>query len=282
MADYFKTLQVNVIYGREFASSDTVASRPVAVVNQTMAQRFWPNENPLGKYVRIESAMLPNEPIREIVGVVSEVQQYTGQQDRSQLYLPYLQLSARHDERLTNDLRRLTFIVRTTRTAAEIAPALRSAVNLADSGQAVGSVRTMRDTAFNNQRRRVFAGLIGTFAVVAVLLAAIGVYGVMAQVVSQRTNEIGIRMALGANSRQVRHLVIRQGGLLIGVGVVRGNAGALALTRVLQSQLYGLTATDPFTIISSAVLLGVIGLLACYVPARRASRIDPMLALRHE
>jgi len=282
MADYFKTLQVRVIFGREFTPADTAAARPVAVVNQAMAKRYWPNDSPLGKHVRVESPMLPNEPIREVVGVVDEVMQYAGQQDRNQLYLPYLQLSAQHDERLTNQLRELTFIVRTTRPAGEIEAAIQSAVGLADNSQAVSSVRTMRQTAYNMARRRVYTGLIGTFGAVAVLLAAIGVYGVMAQVVSQRTGEIGIRMALGADSRRVRHLVIRQGGVIIGIGLALGTVGSLALTRALQSQLFGLTSTDPLTIAACVLLLGVIGLLACYVPARRASRIDPMVALRHE
>jgi len=282
LADYFKTLQVRVIYGREFTPADTAAARPIAVVNQAMAKRYWPNDSPLGKHVRVESPMLPNEPIREVVGVVDEVMQYAGQQDRNQLYLPYLQLSAQHDERLTNQLRELTFIVRTTRPAGEIEAALQSAVSLADNSQAVSSVRTMRQTAYNMARRRVYTGLLGTFGAVAVLLAAIGVYGVMAQVVSQRTSEIGIRMALGADSRRVRHLVIRQGGVIIGLGLALGTVGSLALTRTLQSQLFGLTSTDPLTIAACVLLLGVIGLLACYIPARRASRIDPMVALRHE
>jgi putative ABC transport system permease protein len=132
------------------------------------------------------------------------------------------------------------------------------------------------------QRRRVYAGLLGTFAAIAALLAAVGVYGVMAQVVGHRTNEIGIRMALGANAAKVRLLVIRQGLSLIGLGLVIGIAGAFAFTRLIRNSLFGVLPTDPLTYIASASLLGAAALIACYVPARRASRIDPMLALRHD
>ena len=177
----------------------------------------------------------------------------------------------------------MTFVVRTSQRGPEMMSSLKAAVALADTSQAISSIQTMRDTAFHNlQRRRVYAGLIGMFGATAVLLALVGIYGIMAQVVSQRTNEIGIRMALGADSRQVRSLVLRQGGRLIAIGLLIGTLGALALTRVIRSSLFGITATDPATFAAAAVLLGGIALVACYLPARRASRIDPMLALRHE
>ena len=160
---------------------------------------------------------------------------------------------------------------------------IEGAVSLADYSQAASNIRTMWDTAFSSmQRRRVYAGLLGTFAVISCLLAAVGVYGVMAQVVGHRTNEIGIRMALGANAARVRSLVIRQGLFLIGIGLFIGMAGALAFTRLIRSSLFGVVSTDPLTYAASTIVLGGIALIACYVPARRASRIDPILALRHD
>src|SRR5262249_10375054 len=205
---------------------DKSGNAPVAIVNDAMARAFWPNENPLGKYVQIQSPMLPDEPPRAIIGIVGEVKQYPGQQPRPQLYLPYAQLPLVHDERLTNDLRNVTFVIRTSASTAQVAPAVRAAVSAADAGQAVNYVQTMRQTAFVNQRRQVYTGLIVSFGASALVLAIVGVYGVIAQLVNQRTNEIGIRMALGADARQVRRLVIWHGGGLIGMGLLIGTAGA--------------------------------------------------------
>jgi len=283
MPEYFKTLGIGVVQGREFGPQDTIGSLPVAVVNDSLARRYWPNENPLGKHVQIDTSLLPNQPLRQVIGVVSEVKQYPGQESRPQLYVPYGQMPPEHDERLSNDLRRITFVIRTLLPTAEIAEAAKAAVARADSSQAVYNIRTMRQTAFNSlQRRRVYVALIGIFGMVAVLLAVVGVYGVMAQVVSQRTTEIGIRMALGADPAQVRSFVIRQGSVLIGAGLLIGTAGALAITRALRSALFGVTSTDPLTFAAGILMLGGTALLACYIPARRASRIDPTIALRHE
>jgi putative ABC transport system permease protein len=283
MPDYFATLEVRVIQGREFTGQDRSGSQPVAVINRSMAERYWPNESAIGQLVTIDSPTLPNQPAREIIGIVDEVMQFPGQQSRPQLYIPYLQFSSRHDERLTDDLRRVTFIFRTPQPLPELIGPIRSAVSLADSGQAIRYIRSMRDTAYHSlERRRIYLGLLAGFGAIAMFLAVVGVYGVMAQVVSQRTNEIGIRMALGANRARVRSLVIRQGGRLIGVGLLIGVIGSVALTRVVRSSLFGVAAADPLTLALTVALLGGIGLVACYVPARRASQIDPMLALRHD
>jgi putative ABC transport system permease protein len=280
--DYFRTLQMPVTQGREFETLDTTGSVPVALINETMARRYWPNQSPLGERVQVDTVLLPNEPPRQIVGVVSDVMQYSGQEDRPQVYLPFNQLPLIHDERLSNDLRNITFIVRTSQPMSQIAGHLAGAVTEADSSQAVSRIRTMRDTAFAKEVRRFLAELIGTFGAIAVMLAVVGVYGVMAQTVSQRTNEIGIRMALGANTSDVRLLVIGHGCVIIATGLLIGTLGALAVTRVLRSYLLGLSPTDPLTFLLGLGVLGIIALLACYIPARRASRIDPMLALRHE
>jgi predicted permease len=282
LAGYFQTLQVPLFQGREFGSTDTAGSTPVAIISETMARRFWPNENPLGKHVQIESPMLPDERSREIIGIVGEVKQYLGQEPRPQLYLPYTQVPLVHDERLTNGLRNVTFVLRTSSPAAPMMASIKAAVRSVDAGQAVSYVQSMRQTAFGNQRRRVYAGFVITFGAIAVILAMIGVYGVIAQTVNQRTNEIGIRMALGADTWRVRRLVIRHGVMMIGAGLLCGTAGALALTRLIRNNLFGITPTDPLTFGAALTVLAAIALAACYIPARRASRIDPVLALRHE
>jgi len=184
---------------------------------------------------------------------------------------------------LKRQIRNLTFIVRTRRPAPELAVDAADAISRADRTQAVASVRTMQQTAFAaSERRGVFVVLIGLFGGIAVVLAIIGVYGVMANVVSQRTSELGIRMALGANRKQIRRLVLRRGGLLVGIGLAAGVVMSLAVTRVIRSMLLGASPTDPFTFLAGIVLLGGVGLLACYLPAWRASRIDPIIALRHQ
>jgi predicted permease len=283
LPDYFKTLQVKIVAGREFLAGDTAANVPVAVINTAMARKFWPNESPLGKQLQIDTPLMSNHPSREIIGVVDEIMQYAGQDSRPQLYLPYAQLPEKHDVRLSADLRSVTFVIRTSLPLTQVIPSMRAAVAAADSSQAISEIQSMRDTAFHSlERRRVFVGLLGTFAFVAIALAMIGVYGVMAQVVAQRTNEIGIRIALGADAKQVRSLILRRGGLLIGIGLFAGVLVALALTRVLRSALFGVGSSDPATFATGAVLLGSIALLACYLPARRASRIDPNRALRHD
>jgi predicted permease len=282
MPDYFRTLQVRVIQGREFGLQDTAGSVQVAIINETLARRFWPNENSIGSLIEIDTPLLPTETPRQIVGVVGDVAQYSGQQDRPQLYLPYAQLPLIHDERLTNDLRNLTFVFRTPHPAANVTAAVAAAVNKADRTQAISRLRTMRQTAYAKPRQRVFIGVFGIFGAIAVVLAIIGIYGVMAQVVTQRTNEIGIRMAVGARAADIRRLVLRQGSVLIVAGLGVGIIGAIAVTRIIRGYLFGISSTDRPVFLAGVLLLGGIALAACYLPARRASRIDPMTALRHD
>jgi putative ABC transport system permease protein len=216
-----------------------------------------------------------------VIGVVTEVMQYSGQQSRPQLYVPYTQLGVIMNDVLRGQLRQITFIVRTPRPAAEIASAVAEAIGRADRMQAISSIRTMQQTAFAGpQRRSVFVVLIALFGAIAVVLAVIGVYGVMANVVSQRSNELGIRIALGADPGQIRRLVIRHGGVLIGIGLAAGIAVSLAVTRVIGSFLFGTSPTDLLTFVLGIILLGGAALLACYIPAWRASRIDAVVALR--
>jgi predicted permease len=283
MPDYFRTLGVAVVQGREFGLGDTADSVPVAIVNETAARQFWPNESPLGKQIRIDSTELPTELARQVIGVVTEVKQYSFQEFRPQLYLPYSQLEVIRNERLDSQLRALTFIVKTQRPAPEIAPSIAAAINRADSTQAISSITTMRNTAFAGAyRRSVIVRLIALFGAIAVVLAVIGVYGMMAHMVRHRFNELGIRIALGAAPGQIRGLVIRRGGRLIGVGLLTGFVLSLALTRFIRSLLFGASATDPMTFVLGILLLGGVALLACYIPAWRASRIDAIAALRHD
>jgi putative ABC transport system permease protein len=282
MPDYFKTLQVEILHGREFSPLDTAGGLPVAVINESMARRYWPNESPLGQRVQFDTLLLPGEPPRQVVGVVADVMQYSGQQDQPQVYLPYGQLPQVYDERMSSDFGNLTYIIRTGQEAGRISPAIAQAVSDADSGQAISRVRTMWDTAFAKERRRVFAQLVATFAGIAIVLACIGLYGVMAQIVGQRTNEIGIRMALGAGAPAVRRLVLRQGSVLTLAGLVAGALLGLAVTRVLNSVLINISPRDPIIFAVSFLLLAAVALLACYLPAQRASRIDPLTALRHD
>jgi putative ABC transport system permease protein len=283
MPDYFKTLGVAVVQGREFVLGDSSERLPVAIINETAARRFWPNESPLGKQIRIDSTELPGEPARQVIGVVTEVKQYSFQEPRPQLYVPYNQLQLVKTERFNSQLRAVTFIVQTQRPADEIAPAIAAAINRADSTQAISSITTMRKTAFAGAyRRSVIVRLIALFGAVAVLLAVIGVYGMMAHTVRNRFNELGIRIALGANPGQIRRLVIRRGVKLVGVGMLAGIILSVALTRVVRSLLFGASATDPTTFVLGVLLLGGVALLACYIPAWRASRIDAVTALRHD
>jgi predicted permease len=282
MADYFRTLEIRVMQGREFSAQDTVGATPVAVINETMARQFWPDESPLGKHVQVTSTNLPEEPMREVIGVVPEVKQYGGQQHRPQLYLPYTQLSPVHGDGLADSLRGLTFMVKTSVTVPQMTGAITQAVVRTDSTQAVSSIQTMRQHIFGNQTRRVRAGLVATFGAIAVFLAIVGIYGVISQIVNQRTNEIGIRIALGADPSQVCRLILRYGSRLITIGLILGAAGAAVLTRAIRSSLFSVSTADPLTFTVTLMMLGIIGLAACYVPARRASRIDPIRALRHE
>jgi len=282
LPEYFKTLGVRVLQGREFSPRDTSDNPPVAVINDAAARRFFPNENPLGKQIQIQSMQLTGEPLRQVIGVVTEVAQYSFQEGRPQLYVPYSQIGTINDDQLNAQLRAMTFITRTRRPPAEMATLFASAVSAADRNQAISAVRTMEQTAHAGpSRRRIFVELVGLFGAIAVILAVAGVYGVMSNVVSQRFTEFGIRIALGARPSEIRRLVIRRGSVLIGSGLVAGIIVSLAMTRVLRSFLFGASATDPLTFVVGILLLGGVAFLACYIPAWRASRIDALGALRH-
>jgi putative ABC transport system permease protein len=275
--DYFRALGVPLVKGRYFTSTDRADTTKVAIVNQTLAHRYWPNENPVGKRLRTGGPERPHNPWMEVVGVVGDIK-YSGLDAPPEmvLYEPYQQatwssmyLAVRTSSELDNP--------------ATLASAVQNAVWSLDKDLPVAHVRTMEQLLSESvEQPRFRTVLLEIFALVALSLATVGIYGVLAYSVSQRRNEIGIRMALGAKHSDVLWLVVGQGMLLTFIGVAIGITGALVLTRFLSTLLYEVRPTDPATFVVVALLLAFVALLACCIPARRAMRVDPMTALRYE
>jgi putative ABC transport system permease protein len=268
--DYFRAMGMQIRRGRAFAESDRSGSAPVAIVNESFARQFYPNEDPLGQRIIIRDRPESNE----IVGVVNDIRHFgPDKAPGPEMYVPYNQLV----------VGAVPLVVRTKSEPEALIGAVQKEVRAVDREVAVGKVRTMTQMMSATLAERRFALLLlGGFAVVALLLAAIGIYGVMAYAVTQRTREIGIRIALGARAADVLRLIIKQGLSLALIGVVTGLVGAFALTRLMKDLLFGVSATDPLTFIVIALLLTFSMLLACWIPARRATKVDPMVALRTE
>jgi putative ABC transport system permease protein len=271
--DYFRTLGIRLLAGRSFASQDVVG-RPVAlVVNQTMAQRFWPGESAIGKRVVMKDwgPPLPGE----VVGVVADVKQdslETGSEPAI-----YYSFSQFEQGTLTTYL-----IVHAETPTANLASAIRDQIWAVDRDQPV-SVQWMEDVVAGSlERRRFVLTLLGTFAGLALLLAFVGIYGVIAYSVGQRTHEFGIRIALGAQRNHVLRIVLDESLRTLAVGLLLGIAAALTVTRLMASLLFGIRPTDPLTFVAMAALLMFVGLLASYLPARCAMKVDPIVALRYE
>jgi putative ABC transport system permease protein len=269
--NYFATMGIPLIQGRSFTEQDNLDRPLVVVIDETLARRFFPNQDPLGKHLQIPDA---TRPAREIVGVVGGVRD-TGfdQQPRPTIYFPSLQ----------SPDQTMSLVVRTPLPPSAILPAIKSAIWSVDQNQPVFEVRLMDEiiSGIVSAQRLAFL-MLGVFAFLALALAAIGIYGVTSYVVSERTHEIGVRMALGARPSDVSRVVLGYGARLAGTGVIGGFVAALALTRLLSSLLFGVSATDPLTFVGVAILLTLVTLAACYIPARRAMRVDPIVALRHE
>ncbi len=271
--DYFKTLRVPFLRGRAFDERDRVGAKLVAIVNESAAQRFWPNEDPIGKEIWV-GAGWEQDQFGEIVGVVADVKYGKVEEAfKPQVYLPY-----------TQPTEPASFVmVRTTNDPTQIVAAVRREILALDSNVPIFDIRTMEErSADATSRTRFSALLLGIFSTLALVLAAIGIYGVMSYSVSSRTREIGVRMALGAQPGNVLALVMRDGIVVTVAGVALGVALALAATQVLGSQLYGVGTTDTPTFVAVSLLLAAVALAASYIPARRAMKLDPMVALRYE
>jgi putative ABC transport system permease protein len=271
--EYFQTLGVPMLDGRAFSERDDGDAPLVAVVSRAMASKYWPGENAIGKQVQVGG---PNSKPREIVGIVGDVRQRDPERAPEPLmYIPYLQD--------TEPWNWAMFALRTNLDPASLTPAVRAAVFEIDPEQPVARIRTMNEIAGTlGAERRFNTLLLALFSGVALILAAIGTYGVMAYSVTRRTREIGVRMALGARPGDVLRMVLGQGAGLVAIAIVLGLAGAIAASRVIASQLFDTTAHDPVTLAAGAATLCAFALLACYVPARRAMKVEPLEALRRE
>ena len=281
---YFRTLGVRLVRGRFLEDSDQQQTVPVAVVNETMARAYWPNEDPLGRRLRL----LDSDPERartvfmSVVGVVADMKNSSlTDAAANEVFVPLRQRAAAVAG--MGDAQQMTLAVRTSGEPQQLIKSIRQEVWALDPDIPITDVQTMEQILETvTVQRRFNTILLGIFAAVALLLASVGIYGVLAYSVTQRRHEIGIRMALGAQTRDVRRLVIGHGMKLAFVGVVIGLVGALALTRLMENLLFGIGAADPATFVAVLLLLPIVALVACYVPARRATNVDPMVALRHE
>ncbi len=270
--DYFKAMRVPLKAGRTFTERDTADAPQVVVVNESLARRVFPGEDPIGKHLTV---WRDEKFAREIIGIVGDVKSSTLDAEvNSQIYVPHAQDAGWGG---------LSLAVRTKGEPEALTAGVRSAVLSIDKNLPVFDIKTMDDVLANSvANNRLVMLLFSVFALFALLLATVGIYGVIAYSVARRTHEIGIRMALGAQASDVLRLIVGQGMLLALIGVGLGLLGAFAVTRVMESQLYGVSATDPLTFAIVASMLAAVALVACYIPARRATKVDPMIALRYE
>ncbi|HLN58254.1 MAG TPA: FtsX-like permease family protein, partial [Thermoanaerobaculia bacterium] len=279
---YFATMGIPMLRGRDIAESDDLRAPGVVVINEWLAKRHWPGEDPIGKRITFDDQ--DKDPYwLTVVGVVKNtVRDEWAAAAQGEVYLAYLQ-HHRYLEAPSSQYAYLTFVVRTTADPAALAPAARRAVWSIDPRVTISQVQTMEEVvAQANARPRFYLLLLATFAGVALILAAVGIYGVISYSVSRRRHEIGLRMALGAGQRDVLRLVVRQGMRIALAGAGAGLAGALLLTRLMSALLYGVGSNDPVTFVLVTLTLTAVALVASYIPARRATRIDPLVALRHE
>ncbi len=274
--DYFQVMKMALRQGRQFDQNDATDAEPVVIVNEAFARRNFANIEPLNKqlYVGFDPAM------RRIIGVVNETKQRNlGESSPATVFVPLAQAA----EGVSETLRQSSFVLRTTGDPLLLSTAIRSEMQQLDPSLPVRNLRSMEQLVSRAVAPQRFnLALLSLFAALGLLLAAVGIYGVMAYSVSQRTHEIGLRMALGAQARDVLKLVVKQGMALALVGVAIGLMASFALTRLLKNLLFGVSATDPATLAGVALLLSCVALLACYIPARRATKVDPLTALRYE
>jgi len=271
---YFSTMGIPLVRGRDFREQDKADSARVVIVSEKTARHFWPGENPIGKRLKPGSTNR-NIPWIEIIGVVKDVRQNDFvSEPKMQMYMPYQQL---------NSFAPNALVVRTNVEPLSLAGAVRNAIWAVDKDQPVSNLRSMDEIVSEAVARQRFSMLLlGIFAALAMVLAAVGIYGVMSYSIAQRTREIGLRIALGAQKSDVLKMILRQGLRFVAAGLAIGLAASFALTRVMASLLFGISATDPATFVSISLMLIAVALLASYIPAVRAMKIDPMLALRYQ
>jgi predicted permease len=271
---YFDAIGTPVLAGRDFDLTDAADGEAVVIVNESMVRRYWPNESPLGKRFK-QGGEQSTAPWMTVVGVTPDWRRTSPDLEaRPSAYMP-------HSQRAQSSM---TVVIRTASgDPLALAPAVRDAVREIDASQPVTQISTLEDLLGERlAQRRLVTLIAGIFAVVAVLLALVGVYGVLSYSVAQSTREIGVRIALGGDVAQVLGMVYRRVGALVAVGLALGIGGALITTRALAPMLYDVGSLDPTTFVLAPILLGAVALLACYVPARRATRVDPVVALRSE
>ena len=283
-SQFFDVVKLPVVRGRVFTDRDDASAAPVVVINEAFARRWWKNASPIGQRLIIGGGMGPNfaQPPREIIGVVGDARDAGLNNDpQPATFIPLAQVGDAYMA-LNNRFMPLTWLVRTKVAPFSLAPPIQRAFE-DGAGLPVAHIRSMDQiVVLSTSRDRFNTLLLGVFAFFAILLASIGLYGLMAYAVEQRTLEFGIRLALGADSAALRNMVVRQAMLLAGIGILIGCFAAWLLTRVLSTMLYGVKAHDPVVFTSVAALLALVALLASYLPARRALRVDPVVALRYE
>jgi putative ABC transport system permease protein len=274
--DYFSTMGIRLMEGRLFDDRDTAAGSPVVVVNSTLARTFWPNQSAIGKHVRPNSGS--KDPWSTVVGVVDDVKNAgLDRQAGTELYLPYGQAE---NIGLTD-----MYVVMRGQSGdpRNLVGAVRERLNVMDASLPLSDVRMMDDVLERAQARpRFLTLLLSLFSVMALAIATVGIYGVVSYSVARRTKEFGLRMVLGAQGADVLGLVMKQGALMVLIGLAAGLITALLLTRLMASLLFAIAPTDAATFAGVTAVLAVVALAACYVPARRATRVDPMQTLRYE
>jgi putative ABC transport system permease protein len=277
-AGYLKTMNIPLRQGRYFDNHDNAQSMPVAIINETMARQYWPGENALGRRFKVGDPDDPERPWTQIVGIVGDIRQMgIDEPVKAEMFLPYQQIN--HNPWFQpRDL-----AIRTNGDTSNLVGVVRQIIREVDPDQPISNVATMEEVlgVETAQRRMGMIMLVG-FALLALLLASLGIYGVLAYFVTQHTSEIGVRQALGATPRDILFLVLKKGMGLTFVGVALGLTSAFALTRLMSSLLFGVKASDPLTFVAVPLLLAFVALLACYIPARRATKVNPLVALRYE
>lgn len=276
---YFTTLGVAVVRGRDFDASDTASGLPVVIINKTMADELWPGDDPIGREIQMN---LFNDPPRRVAGVVTDIRQSAAFQGRLRhVYVPFAQVRPLQSSVVAHGLQLFTFVIRFRELAAP--PAFRDIVSEIDPNLSVTNIQPLQryvDEQLGGMRQ--YATLLGLFGAVAIALATVGAYGLMAHAVSLRLREIGIRMALGASRGRVMWLILRRGLALSAAGLLLGLVGGAMLTNVLESYLWEVTPTDRVTFTAVPALLAVISLGAGYRAARRALQIEPAVVIRHD